>query len=118
MSKVSIQGWSFPEYDQGSLTRAYQYLDEKLWEFYQWFEENEAKRGTILIMVGDHGGLISRAYAYRAGHRVDTVVPLIIGNIMFLESNLSYVSLTGYTSSNGFLLVMVSPVPERLREAV
>jgi glycerophosphoryl diester phosphodiesterase/phosphoglycerol transferase MdoB-like AlkP superfamily enzyme len=79
--EVNIKGWPFPFFNQQALARSYEYLDEMIWDFYQWFQKTEAARGTILILVGDHGGLISRALAYRAGHRVDTVVPLIIANV-------------------------------------
>ena len=57
------------------------FLDKQVGEFYAWFEEHEAPRGTWLVITGDHAPLPDNTEAIETHGLLRFDVPLIIGGL-------------------------------------
>ena len=57
------------------------FLDDQLGEFYAWFKEHEAPRGTRLVITSDHAPLPVNREALKTGGLLRFDVPLVIGGL-------------------------------------
>ncbi len=71
---------------------SYYYLDHQLGKFYEWYQQNELAKGTLLVITGDHGSYLFTQEDYRS--QLDQFrVPLIIaGNQVGHDNNAGLVT--------------------------
>ncbi len=63
---------------EAKFVESLRFLDEQLGELYRWYVANEAPRGTVLVITGDHTPHLTQAPSDDADRVDDFDVPLII----------------------------------------
>ncbi len=75
---------------------SYHYLDHQLGRFYQWYQQNEQAKGTLLVITGDHGSYLFTQEDHHS--QLDQFrVPLIIAGKHDSLDNITWSVTSGLT---------------------